>query len=243
MRRVGPHVGDQASLPAGTFKVDAFVELLSDTHRPLELEAQPRRRLLLQGRGDKRWARARCGALRLDLRDLVIGGATDTAEVLDLVLLWPFGLFVVLLDRVVEVKAQGFGCLERRVALRWLKRLARHFNEFCTHALALAKPSVLLFYRTWILFFADVKEVVPILAELLCFGCVGGEHRAQPPVLIGHERFDLALTLNDQPRGNGLHPPRTQPASDFLPKQRRDLVANDTIEDAPRLLRIDTIDL
>ena len=40
------------------------------------------------------------------------------------------------------------------------------------------------------------------------------------PILPRDEGFDLALAIDDEFDGNGLHPPRRQTAADFRPQQR-----------------------
>ena len=60
---------------------------------------------------------------------------------------------------------------------------------------------------------------------------------------LGLECVDLALALDEQTQSDRLHAPRRQRAVvravDVLPQQRRHLVADDPVEDAPRLLRVD----
>ena len=64
------------------------------------------------------------------------------------------------------------------------------------------------------------------------------EPRRDGPVLDVLERFDLALALDDHPQRDGLHPPRGEAAADAVPEERRDAVADDPVEDPPRLLRV-----
>ena len=66
-----------------------------------------------------------------------------------------------------------------------------------------------------------------------------GETRRDVPVLLGHERLDLALAIADQLEGDRLHAPGAQAAPDLVPQDRADLVADQPIEHAARLLRID----
>ncbi len=80
-------------------------------------------------------------------------------------------------------------------------------------------------------------------------GQVGREHdrrtvapaaaRGDRPVLARDEGADLALAVDDQPHRDRLHAPGGEPAADLGPQQRRDLVADQPVEDAPRLLRVD----
>ena len=57
------------------------------------------------------------------------------------------------------------------------------------------------------------------------------------------ERFDLALALDDQPHRHALHPAGAQALGDLAPQQRRNLVADDAVEDAPGLLGVDPVDV
>ena len=72
---------------------------------------------------------------------------------------------------------------------------------------------------------------------------LGGEDAADLPVFLGDERLDRPLALDHQPHGHALHPAGAQPLGDLPPQQRRDLVADDPVEDAPRLLGVDAVDV
>src|SRR5579872_5975705 len=65
--------------------------------------------------------------------------------------------------------------------------------------------------------------------------------RAHRPVTMPHERFDLALAVDDQLDRHRLHASGGQAAAYFAPQQWRDLVAYQTIEDPARLLRVDPV--
>ena len=67
----------------------------------------------------------------------------------------------------------------------------------------------------------------------------GVERRDDVPVLGRDERHALALALDDEPRRDRLHAPGGEPLHDLPPEHRRDLVAVETVEDPPRLLRVD----
>jgi len=66
---------------------------------------------------------------------------------------------------------------------------------------------------------------------------LGGEH----PVFLFLERADLALAVHDESQGDRLDAPRRQPPPDLSPQERADLVADQPIEDAPRVLRLDQV--
>jgi hypothetical protein len=55
------------------------------------------------------------------------------------------------------------------------------------------------------------------------------------------EGHALALPVDDQPRGDALDPAGREPRRDLAPEHRADLVAVETVEDAPRLLRVDQV--
>ena len=55
------------------------------------------------------------------------------------------------------------------------------------------------------------------------------------------ERLDLAFAFDDQAQRNGLHAPGGKTAADFIPEQRRDLIAHQAVEHAASLLRVDQV--
>ena len=72
-------------------------------------------------------------------------------------------------------------------------------------------------------------------------GVLGGEADVDAPVLHRVERGDLALALDDQAHRDGLHPPGRQPRLHALPEQGGDLVADEPVEDASCLLRVEQV--
>ncbi len=58
------------------------------------------------------------------------------------------------------------------------------------------------------------------------------------PVFFLLERFDFAFAFHNQAQGYGLHPSSGKTTANFIPKQRRNLIANQPVKHAPRLLRI-----
>src|SRR5256712_6093823 len=72
---------------------------------------------------------------------------------------------------------------------------------------------------------------------------LGGEPRVERPVLDRDERLDLALAVHDQPDGHRLHPPGREPTLDLVPEERGELVADETVEHAARLLRVDLLEV
>ena len=73
----------------------------------------------------------------------------------------------------------------------------------------------------------------------------GGSSRrevgVERPVLLGLERLDLALALHDEPHRDRLHAPGGEPAPHLLPEDGADLVADEPVEDAARLLRVELL--
>src|SRR5207247_9555441 len=61
------------------------------------------------------------------------------------------------------------------------------------------------------------------------------------PVLLGREGADLALALADDADGDRLHAPRREHAAHLVPEERRELVAHESVEDAPSLLRVEAV--
>ena len=67
------------------------------------------------------------------------------------------------------------------------------------------------------------------------------EARVEQPVLLALEGFDLLLAVNDHARGDRLHAPRGQALLYLAPEQRGELIADDAVKYAPRLLGIDKV--
>ena len=66
---------------------------------------------------------------------------------------------------------------------------------------------------------------------------------SEGPVLLRHETLDLALAVDDQPHRHALHAAGGQAAPDLAADQRAELVADQPIDDAPRLLRVDQVEV
>src|SRR5690606_12322043 len=65
------------------------------------------------------------------------------------------------------------------------------------------------------------------------------EQRGDGPVLLGLEGADLGLALGDEAERDGLDAACGEAGPDRLPEDGADLVADEAIEDAARLLRLD----
>src|SRR5690606_1604473 len=59
------------------------------------------------------------------------------------------------------------------------------------------------------------------------------------PVLLGDEVPDLGFALGDEPERHGLDPAGAESAANGRPEDRADLVPDEAVEDAARLLRLD----
>ena len=63
------------------------------------------------------------------------------------------------------------------------------------------------------------------------------------PILFLSEGLDLAFALDDQAQSDRLHASGGEAAADLVPEQRRNLVADQPVEHAARLLRVDQVDV
>ena len=74
----------------------------------------------------------------------------------------------------------------------------------------------------------------------------GGFFAVRLTSMVQYSRFskraDLALALDDQPQRDGLHAAGGKSAPHLVPKQRRNLVSDQPVEHAARLLRLDQVD-
>ena len=88
---------------------------------------------------------------------------------------------------------------------------------------------------------AELLDLVAVVARearlegLLRMGAVGG----QGPVLLRLEGLDLLLAHHDHAQRRRLHAPGRQAGADLAPQHRREVEADQVIERAARLLRVD----
>ena len=91
----------------------------------------------------------------------------------------------------------------------------------------------------------DVKLLQFVALGLDQFRGEGGgvflQLRLDGPVFARLERLDFLLALDNQAQRRALHAPRRQPAGHLAPQQRRQVEADQVIERAPRLLRVDEV--
>ena len=92
-----------------------------------------------------------------------------------------------------------------------------------------------------LLLVADLQRLVALLDELRfeVWRQRAGERREQVPVFLGNELRDLLLAIADQLQRHRLHASRAESAANLVPQDRADLVADEPIEHAARLLRVD----
>ena len=69
----------------------------------------------------------------------------------------------------------------------------------------------------------------------------GIEKGVDGPVFLGDEGANFPLPLDDQSQSHGLHAPGGETPADLVPKKRRNLVADQAVENAPRLLGVDQV--
>ena len=68
-----------------------------------------------------------------------------------------------------------------------------------------------------------------------------GQDRLDRPVLAGRERLDLALALDDEADRDRLDATGRQAAADLARQQRAERVADEPVDDAAGLLRVDEV--
>ena len=73
-----------------------------------------------------------------------------------------------------------------------------------------------------------------------CDSCAGFcfEISGECPIGLRNECADLALTLDEDAQCGRLYATRRETIADFLPDNSREVVADEAIEHAPRLLRV-----
>ena len=74
------------------------------------------------------------------------------------------------------------------------------------------------------------------------FPVPGGEVGLDGPVFARHEFLDLLFALDDQPQRRTLHPAGREAAAHLFPQQRRQIEADQIVERAARLLRINKVE-
>ena len=150
------------------------------------------------------------------------------------------------LDALIELLGDHHGLLHRKA--RRLLQLARDEGRYCSLLAFLGgdrahrpgRSAQVGKNRVGLFLVADLDRRAVTLQQLgLELGRLpGGQTGGNVPVLLRDEAVDLGLAIAHELQRNRLDPARTQPPPDLLPEQRADLVAHESVEDAPRLLRI-----
>jgi hypothetical protein len=94
----------------------------------------------------------------------------------------------------------------------------------------------ILAVRDFDLLFALAHE-----SRVECGRLARGEVRIDRPIFFFLERLDFAFAFHDQPQSDRLHASGGKAAANFIPQQRRNLIADQAVEHAPGLLRVDQI--
>ena len=87
-------------------------------------------------------------------------------------------------------------------------------------------------------------EVFTLVLDQLRFKrrrLAGGQERMHRPIFFRDEGADFLLALDDEAQRDGLDASGGKAAANFVPKQRRNFVADEAVEDAAGLLRVDEI--
>ena len=238
MGAVGAHVGYQAHA-ALAGQLDAFVELLRDAHGPRGTEVQADGGSLLEsGRCERRRRFRLAVALRdVGYRELrarlaevgddidEIGGRAATVGVFDPI------------DRI-DGHAQRLDNLQDGLGVVGFELFAFPADKLGGKG---AKPGqeVLPGFLGWRapLFVPLGAEFPPSFGDLGRRLHPGREGSPDPPVLLGIERLDVPLPLDDQAHRHRLHPAGRQATRHLLPQQRRHLVSDEAVQNPPGLLR------
>ena len=139
----------------------------------------------------------------------------------------------------VEVVNGGAGLRLRSLLLHLRDAVGRRRRRSTWVAASVSVPSTSPFLSGEV---ASLPSGTPASrARKGCVVALGGEADVDAPVLDRVERADLALALDDQPERDRLHAAGRQARPDPPPQQRRDLVADQPVEHAPRLLGIEQL--
>ncbi|OQA94006.1 MAG: hypothetical protein BWY25_03024 [Chloroflexi bacterium ADurb.Bin222] len=79
-------------------------------------------------------------------------------------------------------------------------------------------------------------------AVALFTGTPGSQLRIESPILLRHESFNLAFTFDHQAERHGLYAPGRESAANLAPQQGAEVVADQTVQHAARLLRVHQVE-
>ncbi len=194
--------------------------------------------LVINGAG--RFARR---AFLFDREDFELRTFSDMPRVTRQILRRAFGLGVGRAVFFIDNEPERLGRLAGLAFVGRVELLAAEFRKLGNEGAVIAHPRFAFNLRA--LAVPGVgEELGPFFGELLARSIDGGgEDRTDAPVLIRDELFDFLLAIDHQPNRHALHPTSRQSLGDFAPKERRDLVADDAVEDSTGLLSIHAINI
>ena len=246
--RVGSHVRDEPYATL-TRDIDPFVELLGDPHRAVGRHAQPAAGRLLQSARDERRIGAGPRTGDVDRFDRVAGRRIGAAGNPDDFLASALGIGSRLtghhhikhprrLGRSLHVGSEiNGGCV---VGLN-LQRPAAKFHHLALQRAVVGEPRhSLADQRRLAAVVHPGHERRPFFMEEGRSGHVETEAGRHLPRFGRGEGPDFLFPLHDDPARHALHAAGAQSRGDFLPEDRRNLVADDTVDDAAGLLGLDS---
>ena len=111
------------------------------------------------------------------------------------------------------------------------------------HGKGLSGDGVHHAHRLFLVFQLGLAVSVAVVAGGELAAVLGREKRLDRPVFLRNERADLVFAVHDQTGRNALHTAGGQTALDLAPEERRQLIADDTVENAARLLGVYQVDV
>ncbi len=163
---------------------------------------------------------------------------------------------MIVVDGALWARRVGGAAIDGRRDIRRglgdIELLAPDLDELGADGAVLAEPGVLLLDGRAGEFLAGLlgvllgrgrEEVAPSGPQLGRLGFAEREAAVHFPAFIGDERLDLSLALDDETHRDRLDASGAEAPRDLLPQQGADLVAHDAVEDPPRLLGVDAVDI
>ena len=238
------HVGDQANQPYAR-QIDAFVELLGDSHGAIGRHPQSAAGSLLQGAGNERGIWPGAGAGDVDRFNGVASRSRRLSADAGHVMGSAFGFGNVLPLDVEVCEPCGFGgCGDSidqvgggGVCGEDLQRRTGHFDEVGGQAAVIGQPRhAVANNRRSPTLVPLCHEGGPGLMQGPCLSDIECQTAGDFPGLFRREGTDLLLPFHHETGGYTLHAAGTQTGGDFFPEHRRHLVADDPVYDAAGLL-------
>ena len=247
--RVGSHVGDQsADIAAG--QGVSLVQPLCGPHRAIGREAQEGRRGTLQSAGAERLLWLGVRGLGRDVRDTEAGVGIDPTADLQADSSRPLGLLVIARADLDIEQPHRLGCRDHLVGevpgriagTLELEGAVGDQDQLSRQAAVLGNPRQPLLPGGPLALLVSNGLELGVAIHQPGRGCgILRQHRGDLPRLVGHMSPDQLLTVDNQHHRHALDPPGRESSGDLLPQQRRDLVADDAVENASSLLRVDHV--